>query len=286
MQQLIFGAIDADQLAFLRTDSRFSGVNYGEISLDTITEFFSVEKMQDGKEYLFASEKAIPAIKDMLMARISMYNFYLTDTGLVIGDMIQAAIKKAYNNGELKNFYTYTDDELRTYLINSKDPFVRELGIRIKYRKLLKIAYRIKPVYSTKQLDFLNTAAKHPLFKGCEYEDMKEEKILLKKLNEIGKDKLRDIIYNELKDGKITPDHIIVNLTSIKNIELTEPRLKEARDIGIIKNGNKTTFGKVEPFFTLFIENAMTLPAVFYIAVPEEYRDKTRKIMQKITKEL
>ena len=75
-------------------------------------------------------------------------------------------------------------------------------------------------------------------------------------------------------------------MKSISNIELTEPRLKEAREIGIIKNGRKTTFGEVEPFFTLYLENAMTVPAVLYIAVPEEYRVKTKKIMQEIAGEL
>ena len=286
MQQLIFGAVDADQLAFLITDSKFSGVNYGDISLDTISEFFSVEKMNDGKYSLYASEKAIPALKDMLMARISMYNFYLTDTGLVIGNMIQSAIKKAYELGELQNFYTYTDDELRTNLINSKDPFVSEMGVRIKYRELLKIAYKVKPVYSKTQMDFLAVLAGHPIAKGLAPDIMKEQKDLLTKLNELGEEYIHQRVFEQLKDGKITKDHIMLNMKSISNIELTEPRLKEAREIGIIKNGRKTTFGEVEPFFTLYLENAMTVPAVLYIAVPEEYRVKTKKIMQEIAGEL
>ena len=286
MQQLIFGAVDADQLAFLITDSKFSGVNYGDISLDTISEFFSVEKMNDGKYSLYASEKAIPALKDMLMARISMYNFYLTDTGLVIGNMIQSAIKKAYGLGELQNFYTYTDDELRTNLINSKDPFVSEMGVRIKYRELLKIAYKVKPVYSKTQMDFLAVLASHPIAKGLVPDVMKEQKDLLTKLNELGEEYIHQRVFEQLKDGKITKDHIMLNMKSISNIELTEPRLKEAREIGIIKNGRKTTFGEVEPFFTLYLENAMTVPAVLYIAVPEEYRVKTKKIMQEIAGEL
>ncbi len=285
MQQLIFGAIDADQLAFLTTDSRFSGVNYGDISLDTITEFFKLELMDDGKTYLFASEKAIPAIVDMIMARLSMYNFYLTDTGLVIGNMIQSAIKKAYKNGELKNFFVYTDDELRTHLLESKIPFVREMGIRIKYRNLFKIAYRIKKVYSSKQIDFLNKLKEHPLWGNYNIDEYKRNKILLKKFNEMGEENIRNILFKGLDDGKITRDHIFINLKSIENIELTEPRLKEARDIRIIKDGKKITFGELEPFFTLFIENATPVPATFYIAVPAEYKEKAKGIMLNLEKE-
>ncbi len=286
MQQMIFGAIDADQLAFLITDSRFSGVNYGDISVDTITEFFSLETKYDHKTYLFASEKAIPAIKDMLMARSSMYNFYLTDTGLVVGNMIQNAIKKAFEGGELKDFYIYTDDELRSKLIASKIPFVREMGIRIKYRDLLKIAYRIKSVYSSKQLEFLKDLENHELSRRLRVELNEDSKRLLAKLNGIGEEKLRDMIYEEIKDGKITKDHIFINMRSIENIDLTEPRLKEARDIDIIKDGKQVKFGALEPLFTLFIENAVTLSAVFYIAVPEEYKAATAAFMDNLTKEL
>ncbi|MCD6580134.1 HD domain-containing protein [bacterium] len=286
MQQLIFGAIDADQLAFLTTDSRFSGVNYGDISLDTITEFFKLEQMKDGKTYLFASEKAIPAIVDMIMARLSMYNFYLTDTGLVIGNMIQSAIKKAYKNGELKNFYVYTDDELRTHLLESKIPFVREMGIRIKFRKLFKIAYRIKKVYSSKQMDFFDKLKKDALWGNYDIEKYNKNKILLKKFNEMGEEKIREFIFNKLDDGKITRDHIFINLKSLENIELTEPRLKEAREIQIIRDGKRTTFGELEPFFTLFIENATPVPATFYIAVPPEYKKKAKEIMEKLEEEL
>lgn len=282
LQELIFGSIDVDQLAFLLTDSRFSGVNYGDVSLDTLKEFFYIKNIKGKGKHLVADEKAIPAIKDMIMARLSMYNFYLTDTGLIIGNMLQTAIRRAVNAGELKAFHVYTDDEIRTALINSSDKIARELGIRIKYRKLFKIAYRIPPIFNTTQKEYLKFMKKNGFGKINPQLYKKHEKIL-KAFSDAGAEKLKEIIMDKLGSTKLHKDEIFINMKSLKYLDLTEPRLKDARNILIqSKQFGIIPLVKFEPFFIFYVENANCIPASFYIAVPPSYRGRTRKIMNQI----
>ncbi len=286
LQELIFGSIDVDQLAFLLTDSRFSGVNYGDISLDTLTEFFSIKNIPGKGKHLVASEKAIPAIKDMIMARLSMYNFYLTDTGLVIGNMIQTGVKRAIQAGEIEKFQIYTDDEIRTLLIRSKDPIARKMGIGIKYRKLFKIAYRVPPIFNTKQKELLQYLKKQG-YRKINPEIHKDSEKILRELDKIGTDKLREIIYNKLNDKNLEIDEIFINMKSLKYLDLTEPRLKYARDI-LIQTKSKTILPLIslEPFFIFYVENANIIPAAFYLAVPKRLRKKATNIMEDLEKKI
>ncbi|MDD3626817.1 MAG: HD domain-containing protein [bacterium] len=284
LQELIFGSIDVDQLAFLLTDSRFSGVTYGDVSLDTLSEFFSVQNIPGKGKHLVASEKAIPAIKDMIMARLSMYNFYLTDTGLIVGNMIQTGIKRAIKTGEIKHFHIYTDDEIRTILINSKDPIARKMGVGIKYRRVFKIAFKIPPIFNSKQKDFIQYLKKNG-YNQMHSDIYKKQETVLRKLSRIGAEKLKQLIYNRIKDKNLDIDEIFINMKSLKYLDLTEPRLKNARDI-LIKTINNQILPLIafEPFFIFYVENANCIPASFYLAVPSKYRDKAKEAILQIIK--
>lgn len=269
LQEIIFGSIDADQLAFLLSDSKFSGVNYGEISLDTLTQFSHIRLLADGKKHFIFDVKALTAIKDMLMARISMYNFYLVDTGLILTEMIIAAVRRAIRLGQIHHFEVYTDDELRFDLQKSADPIVREMAMRIKYRKLFKKSFVLSPFFTKKQreiLDFLNKnydSAINPQL------NMKNRRIL-EKLDRYSTSELKRIIKQRINMPDLPDEYIIISRKALKDVELTEPRLKKARDIPILlEDGRIVKFIELEPFFTLFIENAVPAPYTFFIAAPE-----------------
>ncbi|MFC1743964.1 HD domain-containing protein [Candidatus Riflebacteria bacterium] len=285
LQDLIFGPVDADQLAFLSTDSRFLGLSYGTMNLDTIAEFFIIKKLSDAKEHLLIHEKAIPAIKDVIMSRLAMYNFYMTDTGLIVGNLLSQAARRAIKAGEMKNFEVFTDDEFRTHLLRSKDSFVREIGIRIKYRNLFKIAYSIPPIFSEKQkelLHFLNSKGD----RDADPDLFAENERIIKVLSELGAKKLKEKILQTLPED-MDPDYVMVNLTTIRELNLTEPRLKEARKIKVFRtNGEVVSLAQLAPFFTLYVENENVIPASLYVISHPDYRDQVRSAIKNLIKEL
>jgi hypothetical protein len=133
LQQMIFGEVDADMLDYLQRDFHFTGVAFGHIEVDRIVSTMTVRD-----DHLVFQEKAIDAVRDFLHARMQMYSsVYLHKKTRIVDQMLlRAARRSIVQLGELEGFYRMTDDELLSMLANeSSDPWVREMGWRIKYRQ-------------------------------------------------------------------------------------------------------------------------------------------------------
>ncbi|MEA3267290.1 MAG: HD domain-containing protein, partial [Candidatus Fermentibacteria bacterium] len=156
-QQMIFGEVDADMLDYLQRDFYFTGVAFGHIEVDRI---ISIMAIKNGR--LVFHEKGLNAIRDFLLARLQMYSsVYLhRKTRIVDRMLLSAARKSVIDLKEIQDFMFMTDDEILSSMEkNSRDPWVREMAWRVKYRQgLFTQVFRIDSV-TTSESDnhFLNS---------------------------------------------------------------------------------------------------------------------------------
>ncbi|MFO8184047.1 MAG: HD domain-containing protein [Candidatus Aegiribacteria sp.] len=142
LQQMIFGEVDADMLDYLQRDFYFTGVAFGHIEVYRIISTMMVE---DGS--IVFLDKGHEAIRDFLFARMQMYaTVYLHRKTRIVDMMLLAASRRSILElGEMEDFYLMTDDQLLSFLASdSRDPWVRDMAWRIKYRqKLFTQVFRI-----------------------------------------------------------------------------------------------------------------------------------------------
>lgn len=142
LQQMIFGEVDADMLDYLQRDFYFTGVAFGHIEMERIISTMTVRN----DEIVFQM-KGLEAIRDFLFARMQMYSsVYLHRKTRIVDQMLLAAARRSILElGEFGDFRSWTDDELLSALAKeSRDPWVREMAWRVKYRqKLFKQIFRI-----------------------------------------------------------------------------------------------------------------------------------------------
>lgn len=142
LQQMIFGEVDADMLDYLQRDFYFTGVAFGHIEMDRIISTMMVE---DGS--IVFLDKGHEAIRDFLFARMQMYaTVYLHRKTRIVDMMLLAASRRSILElEEAQDFYLMTDDQLLSFLASdSRDPWVRDMAWRIKYRqKLFRQVFRI-----------------------------------------------------------------------------------------------------------------------------------------------
>jgi len=135
LQQIIFGEVDADMLDYLQRDFYFTGVAFGHIETDRL---ISTMKIVD--DQLVFLSKGLDAVRDFLLARIQMYSsVYLHKKTRIVDQMLLRASRRSILElGEIESFHEMTDDELLSFLVNrSGDPWVRDMGWRVKYRQRL-----------------------------------------------------------------------------------------------------------------------------------------------------
>lgn len=135
LQQIIFGEVDADMLDYLQRDFHFTGVAYGHIEVDRIISTMAVA----GSELVF-QDKALDAVRDFLLARLQMYSsVYLHKKTRIVDQMLlRAARRSIVDLREIECFHEQTDDEILSFLVKgSRDPWVRDMAWRVKYRQNL-----------------------------------------------------------------------------------------------------------------------------------------------------
>ncbi len=135
LQQLIFGEVDADMLDYLRRDFYFTGVTYGNIEMERIISTMTVRE-----DRIVFRNKGLEAVRDFLFARLLMFSaVYLHRKTRIVDQMLLACARRSIIElREIGSFWEQTDDELLSFLVTeSKDPWVRNMAWRIKYRQNL-----------------------------------------------------------------------------------------------------------------------------------------------------
>jgi len=134
MEKIINGDLDADQLDYLLRDSHYTGVAYGIIDLQRILNTIAIRD----NDIVF-NEKGMEALESVMVARALMYSsVYFHKTARIAELMLSRAIEdmKGIDPFEL---ISMTDSELISMLLQG-DGYQRDIGIRIKFRRLFKKA--------------------------------------------------------------------------------------------------------------------------------------------------
>lgn len=259
-QQMIFGEVDADMLDYLQRDFYFTGVAFGHIEVDRI---ISIMAIKNGR--LVFHEKGLNAIRDFLLARLQMYSsVYLhKKTRIVDRMLLSAARKSVIELKEIEDFMFMTDDEILSSMEkDSRDPWVREMAWRVKYRQgLFTQVFRIDSV-TTSESDthFLNS---------------------LRNQNSTP-EKIAELLTNEISaKAGINPGYILVDLP-IEAVKISEERFQK-QDIRFLDSKDRMIpLEEIDPPFAEYMMKARPNRSLLTVACAPEYREQAKAACREI----
>lgn len=132
--------IDADRLDYLIRDSYYTGINFGNIELDTLLKFAKILNKRIGFDY-----KSLNSVERVLDARMQMnYSVYSHDTVIITESMLRKAVKEYIDNTSVSilDLVGKDDSELKFDLLHSDVDTAINLFKSIQNRNLYKVCYR------------------------------------------------------------------------------------------------------------------------------------------------
>ncbi|MBD3370256.1 HD domain-containing protein [Candidatus Fermentibacteria bacterium] len=259
LQQMIFGEVDADMLDYLQRDFHFTGVAFGHIEVDRIVSTMTVRD-----DRLVFLEKALDAVRDFLHARMQMYSsVYLHKKTRIVDQMLlRASRRSAAELGELEGFHRMTDDELLSFLVNeSSDPWVREMGWRIKYRQgLFSRVFRIDaPTLTETEKRFLGSITGGG------------------NLPEVVDDLERQVS----EAAGIDPRYLIVDLP-LEAVRASEERFERIDIRFVDSKGKMVGLEKIDPVFADYLGAAAPNRSLMTLSCAPEHKPAVRNACAKV----
>ncbi len=260
LQQMIFGEVDADMLDYLQRDFYFTGVAFGHIELDRIISTMRVV----GDEIVFLL-KGHEAIRDFLFARMQMYSsVYLHKKTRIVDMMLLAAARKSIIElKEIDDFQIMTDDEILSFLAErSKDPWVRDMAWRVKYRqKLFSQVFRIDAAtLNESDVSFLSTIGRS---------------------GETPAERVSDLALKLSQTAGVTPGYILVDMP-MEVVKVSEERFSKL-DIKYLEPSRSILpLKKVDPAFAQYLSRAHPNSNYLTVCCSPEIKDKVRKACEEL----
>lgn len=139
--KIISGTIDCDELDYLRRDAYFCGTTLGIVDHMRVIETIFADRD------IFIDEKGVPAIEELLVARLMMYRtVYWHKTARIAQKMVETAI----SHMDIDHTIFSTTDQIMLAEA-SKNAEARKLIEKVKRRDLFKPV--IKSVYSRERME-------------------------------------------------------------------------------------------------------------------------------------
>lgn len=143
LRQLISSELDADRMDYLRRDSLYAGVSYGQFDFDWLVANLAAH-IQDGKCYLGMQHKALYAFEDFLISRFHMFLMVYFHYKSVVFD---AMLGKYFAEpdcdyvlpSEIEDYCLCDDAQLLTHLTKSNNSWARRIVEKRPYRMLLEL---------------------------------------------------------------------------------------------------------------------------------------------------
>ncbi|MBM74694.1 MAG: hydrolase [Proteobacteria bacterium] len=139
LSQIISSNLDADRLDYLRRDSYFTGVRYGEVDVSWLINQMGIYVTDEGTALMGLDRSALYALENFLLARLHMFlmvYFHRKSVGFEL--MLQHYMKEkscSYRIPSDLNEYLRVDDaHLWSHLHSSDHPFARMLVERRPYK--------------------------------------------------------------------------------------------------------------------------------------------------------
>lgn len=260
IQQMIFGEVDADMLDYLQRDFHFTGVAFGHIEVDRI-----LSTMKISGEKLVFLHKGIDAVKDFLLARLQMYSsVYLhRKTRIVDQMMLRIARRSILELGEIDDFHFWTDDQLLSYFVfDSKDPWVREMAWRIKFRQnLFTQVFHVSAARQSESdkrfLNFLTSQSSHP-------------------------DRIASTLEQKIaRDSGIDPGLILVDLP-VEAVKISEERFEKTGIMFLSSDNQLTSIQELDPAFSDYITRAKPNRSLMTVSCSPEHTKEVSRVCDNI----
>jgi HD superfamily phosphohydrolase len=260
LQQIIFGEVDADMLDYLRRDFYFTGVAFGHIETDRILSTMALVDDQ-----LVFLQKGLDAVRDFLLARLQMYSsVYLHKKTRIVDQMLlRAARKSILELKEVDSFHEMTDDELLSFLVNeSKDPWVRDMAWRVKYRQqLFTQVFRIDAASPTSGDERFLTSLRERGAGPAETARALECEISV--------------------DAGLEPGYVLVDLP-LEAVKVSEERFEKTGILFINSAGRLRTLEELDPPFAAYLGSARPNRNLLTVACSPEHRSSVAQACRKI----
>jgi hypothetical protein len=175
LHQLISSELDADRMDYLRRDSFYSGVNYGEFDYSWILRNLCAHT-RDGKVYLALKHRALYAFEDFLLARFNMFlQVYLHHKTVVYDEMLANYLNDPECDyklpADIEAYAQCTDAHLYSHLSCSKNRWARRIVEKQPFKMFMEVHSGIPSTANARdQQERLFKKAKHELeSKGIEF---------------------------------------------------------------------------------------------------------------------
>ena len=143
LHQLVSSELDADRLDYLRRDSFFAGVSYGQFDFDWIVSHLT-SQIEKKTCYLGFEHRALYAFEDFLISRYHMFLMvYFHHKSVVYDEMLKrylASQNCEYSlPSDIEKYCEANDSHLYAHLERSRNEWARRVCDKKPYRMLLEL---------------------------------------------------------------------------------------------------------------------------------------------------
>jgi len=242
LAQIIHSPMDADQIDYLMRDAHYTGAAHGMIDFPRLLQTLTQHRGE-----LALDRKGLPALEGMLVARALMYSsVYFHKTVRIAEQMVARAVERS--EAPIAEIQKMVDHELLAWL-GRQGPFQREVGLRLKYRKLYKRVLSFSRDEIPEATRELLSAFSDPA------ERRREEDRLARRAG-------------------IEPGQVIIDVP-LPELLLSEPRIVSV-DVPILDEGEARPFSKVSTLGRA-LQTRQVTEWVFMVASPPKAVRAVRK---------
>jgi HD superfamily phosphohydrolase len=143
LQQIISSELDADRMDYLRRDSLFAGVSYGQFDFDWLVGNLT-SHIHQGKVYLTLQHRALYAFEDFLISRFNMFLMvYFHYKSIIFDEMLGEYLTSAPGEytlpHDIEEYCDAGDAQLYMTLAKSKNEWAKRISDKRPYRMLLEL---------------------------------------------------------------------------------------------------------------------------------------------------
>lgn len=143
LKQLISSELDADRMDYLRRDSHYAGVSYGQFDFDWIVGNLTAH-IKDDKCYLSLQHRALYSFEDFLISRFHMFLMvYFHYKSVVFDEMLRQYLEgpdcKYELPSDIEKYAECNDAHLYSHLASSSNPWAKRIAEKRPYRMLIEL---------------------------------------------------------------------------------------------------------------------------------------------------
>jgi HD superfamily phosphohydrolase len=143
LSQLVSSELDADRMDYLRRDSLFTGVSYGEFDFEWLLGNLTFHVV-DSKAHLALEHRALYTFEDFLISRYHMFLMvYFHHKSVVFDEMLAKYFESPDCDyvlpTDIEKYCECTDAQLYAHLGRSKNPWAKRIAEKRPYRTLIEL---------------------------------------------------------------------------------------------------------------------------------------------------